>query len=68
MFQKGGGNSSGTAAGGEEERVGTDGILKGDCRLRTVRTVFLRILIFPVKKEASLEFRVTYLYEHRRRG
>lgn len=51
--------------------MGTVGILKGDRRLRTVRTVrtvFLRILIFPVKKEASLELRVTYLYEHRRRG
>ena len=49
--------------------MGTDGILKEtDCRVRTVKTVFLRILILLVKMEAGLEFQVTYLFELRRRG
>ena len=69
MLHKGGGNTTCTGAGEEEEGMGSDGILEEtDCRVKTVKTVFLRILIFLVKMESGLEFQVTYLFELRRQG
>ena len=40
MLHKGGGSTTCTGAGEEEEGMGTDGILKEtDCRVRTVKTM-----------------------------
>ena len=49
MLHKGGGSTTCTGAGEEEEGMGTDGILKEtDCRVRTVKTIF-EDLDFPSK-------------------
>lgn len=66
MFHKGGGNISSPEAGREEERQKGWELLAylGRLQGKDMRTIFLRILVFPVKKDTRLKFQMTYLYEY----